>query len=193
MIENAFETLERQILALLNAENCMSEYDLIKALQRQGAAGFPDEPLTHSLSLFRMHFLLFHLLYRLRQHLSQTAQATLDIQPLKICLLPYVAGQYAIVEADPVEQYYKDFNHWRTTTEDNIKARLAHFWALLATRSKREEALKILGLKDPVNDTEIKQKYRQLAMQQHPDQGGDTAAMQRLNQAMTILKKSQLN
>lgn len=171
----------------------MSEYDLIKALQSEAAPGFPDEPLSQPLSLFRMHFLLFHLLYGLRHRLSEQRQNTLDIQALQICLRPYAPqASQALSTADPVVEYYADFDHWYTTTEENVKEKLANFWALMAARSDKQVALEVLGLSEPVDYAEIKQRYRSLAMQQHPDQGGDTAEMQRLNEAMAVLEKCYL-
>ncbi|NNG14653.1 MAG: DnaJ domain-containing protein, partial [Gammaproteobacteria bacterium] len=44
-------------------------------------------------------------------------------------------------------------------------------------------------LDDPVSDADIKQQYRRLAMQHHPDRGGDDATLQKINAAMNILTR----
>ncbi len=189
-IESHFSYLQTRILTHLQQQQCMSEYDLIKALQAENAPGFPDESLTQALSLFHMHFLLYHLLYRLQHHLSLKQQGILEIQALQICLYPYaVQHKDTLCLADPVANYYADFRPWHTTTEENVQDKLNYFWTLMATRDDKQRALETLNLTEPVTYPQIKQRYRRLAMQLHPDQGGDTAAMQRLNQAFRILEK----
>lgn len=48
-------------------------------------------------------------------------------------------------------------------------------------------ACRLLGLGERASLREIKQRYRSLARRQHPDSGGDQAAMTRLNAAYRIL------
>ena len=52
-------------------------------------------------------------------------------------------------------------------------------------------ALKVFGINlDQVGDKEeLKKKYRQLAIQNHPDRGGSTEAMQNVNSAYDVLAK----
>ena len=64
---------------------------------------------------------------------------------------------------------------------------LASFWNKVNHYDNREAALAELGLKDPIDDESIKQEYRRLAMQHHPDRGGDTDKLQKINDALALL------
>ena len=64
---------------------------------------------------------------------------------------------------------------------------LASFWNIYNKFENREEALAELGLKDPVDDKVIKKEYRRLIMQHHPDRGGDTEKLQKLNDVIKLL------
>ena len=64
---------------------------------------------------------------------------------------------------------------------------LASFWTRLGREEGREEALEQLGLKDPVNDSVIKKRYRELVMEHHPDRGGEKEQLQLINAAVSVL------
>ena len=87
---------------------------------------------------------------------------------------------------DPLAAFYLNLDNLEVD-EDQVVAMLSGFWMNMDQGSRREEALRTLGLADPVSPVEIKQRYRRLAMRHHPDRGGDTVTLQRLNEAMTIL------
>lgn len=50
-------------------------------------------------------------------------------------------------------------------------------------------ALELFELQDPITPQRIKQRYRQLVSQHHPDRGGSQTRMQSINQAMEILQR----
>lgn len=52
---------------------------------------------------------------------------------------------------------------------------------------QRREALRLLGLQDPVEQSEIVSAYRHLARQYHPDLGGDPDAFRFLTLARDLL------
>jgi molecular chaperone DnaJ len=52
---------------------------------------------------------------------------------------------------------------------------------------ERGEALRLLGLQDPVEHSEIVSAYRRLARQHHPDLGGDPEAFRSLTVARELL------
>ena len=52
---------------------------------------------------------------------------------------------------------------------------------------RRDEALRLLGLKDPVESSEIVSAYRRLARQHHPDLGGDPEVFRALTVAREAL------
>ncbi|GAO35480.1 hypothetical protein SCT_0867 [Sulfuricella sp. T08] len=46
----------------------------------------------------------------------------------------------------------------------------------------------MLRLADPVDDPEIKRRYRELAMEHHPDRGGEMEKLQAINAAKGLLE-----
>lgn len=167
----------------------LGEFELLKILQASQIQGFPNVNLTESFPLFKMHFLLFHTLYKLRQTLWQQQQAHLEISALQIRLLPYVSGESAILESDPLEAYYLDISHLHTTTAQDVDDLITQFWVMFHAGEQKTGALALLGLEEPITYAEIKQQYRKLASQHHPDRGGDAGKLQAINAAMDILDK----
>lgn len=54
-------------------------------------------------------------------------------------------------------------------------------------RSKRLDALRILGLTESASEDDIKAAYKKKAATAHPDAGGSTEKMQQLNEALSVL------
>lgn len=180
-----------QLLELLKAApQGLSEYELLLRLSRwQGAdERLPADPLE----LFRTHFLLFHTLYTLRDQLHAQGQAVLQITPLCIRLLPYQPGENALGENDPLRAYYLDLNQLRDTDADDVHAMLGHFWMRLQGGEEKQAALAILELDAQGTGLDlatIRQRYRQLVSLHHPDRGGSTQRLQRINEAMETLQR----
>ncbi len=165
----------------------LSEYALLTRLREDGQ--LPPMAPGDNLALFRSHFLLFHVLYRLRDAWRETQRCELCITPLRIALEPYTAGQQAIGPSDPLRDYYLDLRHLDETGETEVETLLADFWRRLAGTDERAAALAVLGLTDPVDAATIKLRYRELVMQHHPDRGGDTRRLQEINEAMAWLER----
>lgn len=55
-------------------------------------------------------------------------------------------------------------------------------------KTPRAEALKVLGLNDPVTPDEIRAAYRRAALQHHPDRGGKEETMVQVNLAYEALR-----
>ncbi len=55
-------------------------------------------------------------------------------------------------------------------------------------RERRTEALAALGLADPVSDSEIQRRFRTLALEHHPDLGGDLQRFQQISAAVSWLR-----
>ena len=138
-------------------------------------------------ALFKAHFLLFNILYQLRNRLLEQRLGFLDINPVKIRLLPYQDGEASLDEYDALMEYYLDFSNLENISAREVDEMLAGFYIKLANNDKRQEALQVLGLEDPVDDHTIKKQYRRLAMEHHPDRGGDHTVLQEINSAVKIL------
>lgn len=184
--------LPAQVHQLLSdAPAGISEFQLIQQLKAGCCPHIPCSNLSDPLELFRTHFLLFNALYRLREQLWQQQQAHLQISPLCIQLQPWQAGNLALAERDPLRDYYLDLSNLRDTTEDDVTKLLASFWTRMQGGEEKRAALGLFELDDgqPLSLARIRQRYRQLVSQHHPDRGGSTERLQSINLAMEILAR----
>lgn len=169
----------------------VDEHSLIKQL----AVVYPEslfarpDALRDPLLLFQLHFLLFHQLYRLSDSLADTGRQ-LTIHTLRIAIEDRPPASPALSLGDPLRDYYMDWSQWAETHAADVQRLLDAFWrGASATSGEANEALALLGLQEPVEPGAIKRRYRQLVWQHHPDRGGDTADIQRINAAMLILER----
>jgi DnaJ-domain-containing protein 1 len=167
----------------------LGEYELIKIVKHHGYFEFMDPPPADLHELFRAHFLLFHALYRLRDQLRAAQAADLEINTLNIRYRRYHPGRAALSTPDPLREYYLDLSHMETTTVHDVQQLISSFWTRLQRHDQRAEALKELGLADPVDNDTIIKTYRRMAMRHHPDRGGSEKRQQALNKAVGILSK----
>jgi len=185
------DALGRQVLEVLeDAPGGLSEYALINHLRDQGHPAFQRSLTGDNLSLFRTHFLLFHVLYRLRMQLWLERRAIVEISPLRIVLLAYRerAGVHqGLAGHDPLCEYYLDAEHLEATTAEQVHALLQGFWSGSSTAAQRVHALDVMGLSEPVDEVTIRRQYRRLVMRHHPDRGGDKERLQAVNAAMDVL------
>jgi hypothetical protein len=158
-------------------------------MRDRGYFEFLDPPPASPYDLFRAHFLVFHALYRLQDALWISKAAYLQINTLKISCLTYRQGQATLGTPDTLRDYYLDLNHLETTTARDVHELIASFWKRLQHGGQRTEALKELGLVDPVDDDTIRKTYRRMAMKHHPDRGGSKVRLQAINRALEILSK----
>ncbi len=164
-----------------------SEYDLIRWLQAPEQAIFREDALADTTTMFRTHFLVMHCLYRLRNEWLENGRGFLSITALRIVLLPPdQRGGQEISEQDPLADYYLDLNELSTSEED-IDQLLNDFWKRMVIPESYDDDLACLGLSAPADKQSIRMQYRRLAMEHHPDRGGNhekfreiTAAYQRL-------------
>jgi hypothetical protein len=165
----------------------IKEHDLLCHLDEQGFFQALDTEESYTLLLFRKHFLLFHVLYSINQELVEDKQGAVSISALLIKKLDYVAADTQIGEVDALSDYYLDMNNLETANEENVNDLLDAFWEKFLRNEKRGDALKVLGLNDPVTDKEIVLCYRKLASVHHPDKGGDKDKIQEINEAYAVL------
>jgi DnaJ-domain-containing protein 1 len=189
----SFKDLEDLLLEYLGTQPLgISEYDLIQYLREQDLFKLdPDELLSSdSLVMFRIHFILFHALYRLRDRIRQQQLNDLDLNPVCIQLLKYENNGSALTEYDTLYEYYMDTSNLDKTGSADVEEMLQRFWLRLDNTERRAEALKELELEDPVSDDAIRKQYRRLAMKHHPDRGGKRERLQRINAAVSVLLNS---
>jgi curved DNA-binding protein CbpA len=187
--------IERFILSNPNTR----EYDIIRHLQSVNC--IPSTALSNSLSMFRCHFLIFNALYRLqlKTHVHQTY--SLNISSVKITVTDYLAKylenqpQKNQQQNHPTEHrnnalsyFYLDINHVMKATEQDINRLLEQFWNSYFNNDQKQNALKVLGLCEPIDFVTIKKQYRRLAMKHHPDRGGDANQLIEVHQAMQCLE-----
>ncbi len=188
---HTWSRLEGVVEAILRCHPAgLSEFDLIRRVQDDARLPeFGSDALRNPLSLFRTHFVLFHVLYRLGERLAAFGE-DVEVHCLRCRILPRAGGgaeTRAVAASDPLRAWYLDLANLRDTDAAAAERLVGDFWRLLARTDQRGEALAVLGLSDPVGDDEIKAAYRRLAMRHHPDRGGDTQTLQRLNAAASAL------
>lgn len=183
--------LSQDIEAFILSHSPCKEYDIIQHLQHLGRLN--KDCLAHSLSLFKSHFLIFNALYRLQLKAIVHGQYDLTISSLAIAVNKYPpksasSDNKQIDQHDPLALFYLDTSHLLNTTEDNVHTLLDYFWQHYFNDTQKQTALDTLGLKDPVDFKTIKHQYRRLAMQHHPDRGGDANTLIEIHQAMQCLQ-----
>jgi DnaJ-domain-containing protein 1 len=179
----------RQLLDILRRHPAgLSEYDLFRQLQLHGYEAFSRSAFADDYTLFYQHFLLFNALYRLRDELLASREYVLQISPLAIRLSAYAPGGDGLAQHDPLRDYYLDIRELEKLSASDVADMLGKFWSGFHRQQSRSSALQVLGLADPVEAAMIRQRYRQLAMQHHPDRGGDTHTFQQITAAMRLLE-----
>ncbi|MGI1679178.1 MAG: DnaJ domain-containing protein [Cellvibrionaceae bacterium] len=186
---------------VLNIIRChpegLSEFDLMKQLDAENF--FEDktsENNSEDLLLFHKHFMLMHVLYSLQDDLSVEG-VCLEVSPLKIKL---AVGAENNKDVSPInselvsrdvklKEYYLDWKNYTLTTEKNIKDMLNSFWGRLINPEKKYNAFLVLGLPVGSSTQKIKQRYRKLAAEHHPDKGGNKDTFIKIQEAFEVLKK----
>lgn len=193
-MEASFDALAAELCDLLRQyPRGISELDLIRRLQEQDHPWFPRprEAAHRDHALFQVHFRLFHTLYRLRDQGWERQAFHLEIGPLCIRLLPYQAGEATLAQPDPLRAYYLDLRHLEQTTAEQVDEMLGAFWVRMQGWDQRETALQTLGLGPEADYETARRRYRVLAMEHHPDRGGDPQRLQEINRAMDQLARAE--
>ena len=184
------QLLDAVLEQVRQAPDGQTEHALLGRLEKAELAPFAGADLGDQMALFRVHFLLFHCLYRLQERLAARGE-WLDIHCLSISLRPLssasTADTGAMAQTDPLRTYYLELANLDAMDAATLEAMLSGFWQRLDGGERHREALDLLGLEEPVDADQVTRRYRQLAQQHHPDKGGDTETLQRLNEARLVL------
>ncbi|OGH00017.1 MAG: hypothetical protein A2426_08525 [Candidatus Lambdaproteobacteria bacterium RIFOXYC1_FULL_56_13] len=167
----------------------ISEWDLVGELRRRRLAPFCAGALEDDLVLFQVHFLLFHLLYRLQGQLAQRGEEGLLVHCLKIRLTPSEAKPVGLEPQpfDGVRDYYLDWSNLESTGPEKVAQMLSQFWRDYQKHQSATEAYEALGLEPTAGLAEVKRRYRSLAHETHPDKGGDQDRFDRITKAKRSL------
>lgn len=166
----------------------ISEFEIIKELKELGYPEFDAGVSGGEKKLFESHFVLFHVLYSLRNVLSKQGGGYLSISCLHIRLFPHYSKEMeALGYSDNLAEYYLDWSNLYKTTSKELRSMLDGFWKKYLVNSQKQQALAVLGLSEPVDAPKVKKQYKKLAFECHPDRGGDTAKFQIINEAMETL------
>jgi DnaJ-domain-containing protein 1 len=166
----------------------LSEFELLTRLDTDPDVAFEKGDLADSLNLFQTHFLLFNALYRLREQLVAAGEASVEISALRIRLLPLSADtDGGLAAVDPLRDYYLDLANLDETGRADVDELLGRFWQRYLVHERRGEYLAVLQLDEGADSQAIRRQYRRLAMQHHPDRGGDDDTLKLINEAYAAL------
>lgn len=201
-----FNPLLEPIQVILEAATqAMSEYQLMQYLQTQGYE--LSLSAQDNVALFRSHFLVYNALYQLQDYYWQNNRRFLRISALAIVLEPLrVLEPLSVSEPlnnealsgdsylsdytndHALRTYYLDITQLEQVSEQSVQALLDSFWQRYVADDELSEALNVFTLTTSSTSSELKQQYRRLAMQHHPDRGGDIATFQKINWAFGVLQ-----
>lgn len=194
MLEQQIQHLLVAVEHELRGSPCgIDELNLIKKLQRPPWGLIGELEFHDTQKLYPVHFLLFHVLYRLRDTLAQAGE-NLVITPMRISIERQntVGGSGTPGSVDSLRHFYLDLSQYELP-EDAINEMMDNFWAGYQGsgpgKPETLQAAKVLGF-DSIPDSflTVKQAFRRAVMQAHPDRGGETEAIQSLNEAFAVLK-----
>jgi len=146
---------------------------------------------SYQLTLFKKHFMVMNALYSLQAELAIEG-VYLHISPLNIAMNGATKDSAATDLADHVNvklsEYYLDWRNYDETGEEEVQRLLAGFWLRYAAVDKQQLALQSLGLAADADWSMIRDCYRRLAMQHHPDKGGDKRKFIEVREAYEVLR-----
>lgn len=179
------------ILEILKvATDKIGEYDIISRLEQQGMV-FPVANDSYNVAMFKKHFITMNALYHLQQDLFEDGYY-LNISALDIKIEPLgkVTDHQSLIDSaeHKVRDYYLDWRHFDNTSEAEIEELLANFWEMCSAMDKQAGALAILELNSDANWEDVKQRYRRLATEHHPDKGGKDARFIEIREAYEVLR-----
>jgi hypothetical protein len=165
------------------------EYELIRWLQAPEQGIFREDVLSDSMTLFRANFIVMHALYRLRLRWLTAGRGYLQISALDIGLVPLSSGGGTELpgQHDALAEYYLNLNNL-DTDQASVDALLNDFWQRMVIPEHYDDDLAVLELTPPVDRSTLRQQYRRLANQHHPDKGGDAEAFRKVSSAYQRLR-----
>lgn len=197
--------LEQAVFKILSL-GPISEYDLIKTLQKAPYSLVNEDAFCDELMIFRTHFILYNCLFVIRDRGLANNQFDIDILPTAITLsfLSSTEGKSNLIseypETEKLREYYLDWSNFDETDKDDVDALINSFWQLMGhqrtfdlTTNNTKLALNVMGFDAEPDLTSLKVRFKTLSLQHHPDKGGDVVEFQAIQSAYGYLKKSLQN
>lgn len=168
----------------------LDEYRILKTFADHSA--FANIGTEGKLPLFHKHFIIMNALYQLQQSCWQEQRQVLEITPLLNTLHQSApcASETQLIQAESrgPSEYYLNWDNFSNTTEDDVAQLYKSFWTFLSRDDKRAAALACLDLAPEASPEAITLRYRLLAKQHHPDNGGDAKRFIEIRAAYEVLK-----
>ncbi len=189
MSEANHNPLIAPLLALLQqAAGSYKVHELMAALRQQGS--LPQLADDEQLQLFRVNFLIMSALYQLQTELWQEGWwlviSTLDIRLEPLAKTPAASHAFAIGEN--LRSYYLDWQVFWQTDRAEVEALLNRFWRAYDGEGHKAEALALFELNEGASQEAIRRRWRELALQHHPDRGGNAETFIRIRWAWQCLR-----
>jgi hypothetical protein len=165
----------------------LSEFEILRRVRDRFYHG--ESYTGDQLLLFKRHFEIYNALYHLQLEYLYKQLGDIQISPLLICIEPYRLGQFGLVYFDKLRSYYLDANNYYRITIEEVNDLMAGFWKKIDLLDEKANALQTLELQEPTDLSVIKQQYKKLCLQHHPDRGGSTEAFQAITHAMRVLTR----
>lgn len=148
--------------------------------------------------LFKRNFLIMNALYQLQETLYP--EQFLQVEAMNIALLSSRGMQQgrSIEEYDPLREYYTDWANYEAE-QGEIRRLLDEFWSRYRDfvgsdhtkfgNVSRDKALRVFDLHYDATDSEIRKRWRKLALKWHPDrQNGDSEQFRLVCEAWHVLR-----
>ncbi|MCX7127260.1 DNA-J related domain-containing protein [Aeromonas sp.] len=189
MSEQSTNPLIAPLLALLQqAAGSYKVHELMADLRQQGA--IPPLADDEQLQLFRVNFLIMNALYQLQAELWQEGW-WLVISTLDIRLEPLAdksKASHAFALSENLRSYYLDWQVFWQTDRAEVETLLNRFWRAYDGEGHKEEALALFQLDEKASQEAIRRRWRELALQHHPDRGGNAETFIRIRWAWEYLR-----
>lgn len=187
------DELENTLFEIIDTHGSIKEHELLQKLATNGFLQF--QPSLEPLELFRSHFLLFHILYRLEEKWIKSHQRYLTIDVLNIQLLERAEIDDFKETNNPelfnaLRHYYLNYEEFLNTQEQDVIELLDSFWQGFGQIHSQDEiqlSQQTLELGNHPTQQEIKTQFRKLSQKHHPDKGGDNEVFKQLVKAREIL------
>lgn len=176
----------------------MGEHQIIQHLSKEGLFDHLLG-LSHSLALFKKHFLTMSGLYSLQKSLQNSFQYKLNGTPQGLFISPLSIELFDLntdseqaravgLESPKIAEYYLDDSNLAAATEETVDELMRSFWTKFAQWSTGGDAFGVLGLAESATWDEVKKTYRQKVQQEHPDKGGSADKFTEYSDAYQQLK-----